>query len=90
MANRMKIKVQDKEVEGEIIDFRTEKEDWNEYQLEDGTKIKLKVVVSKILRTDLVNDTGDPVYVVNSTNVVDATVPENLRVSKNQSDKSVQ
>lgn len=91
MGDRIKVKIKDQEVEGELINIKSAKEDWNEYVLEDGTKIKLKVVVSKIIRTDLVDDSGDPVYVVNSTNVVDALVPENLKApQKRATDKNVQ
>ncbi len=90
MGDRIKVKIKDQEVEGEIINIYSAREDWNEYVLEDGTKIKLKVVVSKIIRTDLIDNSGDPVYLVNSTNVVDAVVPEELKAPKKAKDDSVQ
>jgi len=90
MGDKVKITINNKEVDGEIINFKSEKEDWNEYILEDGTKLKLKVVVSKIIRTDVIDKSGDPVYAVGSTNVVDAIVNPKLKVKKKKDKDSVQ
>ena len=38
------------EVDATEVDFQTRKEDWNEYQLMDGTAIKMKLVVSEIFK----------------------------------------
>jgi hypothetical protein len=50
-------------------DFHVIQEDWNEYELQDGTRVKGKLVVTKILRrqTTPLNQfeiTGVPVFVV--------------------------
>ena len=67
------------QIMGEEIEFETEHESWNTYILHDGTKLKMKAVVSNIVRLDMYKPDGEPVYVVNSSNVASADVPENLK-----------
>jgi len=46
-------------------------EDWNIYRLSDGTKLKVKLVVSAIYRIPKHYDLfGYPVYFINSTNAI--------------------
>ena len=55
------------------INFTTQREDWNIYRLKDNSGVKVKLVVSEILKiTDKAcrNQFGEPLYIVNSTNVV--------------------
>lgn len=67
-------------VEGESVGFKAETEPWYEYQCEDGTTLRVKLVVSEIVRLDGVyTPEGDPVYTIKSQNVVSAQVPEGLR-----------
>ena len=69
----------DHQVNGERKSYNTITESWNEYLVEDGSTIRLKVVVRDIIRTDKFNADGTPVYLVQSMNVVDARVPDNLK-----------
>ena len=78
MAKR-KVNFQGQEVWGEDIEFETEHEGFNTYILHDGTKLKMKSVVSQVFRLDLFKEDGEPIYLVNSTQVVTAIVPENLK-----------
>lgn len=64
---------------GEEVEFETEREGWNEYVLHDGTRLKMKSVVSDVLRLEIYQADGSPVYFINSTNVVTAIVPESLK-----------
>ena len=41
-----------RQVEGESIQFKTIEEPWCAYECADGTKIRIKVVVSEIVRLD--------------------------------------
>ena len=67
----------------EEVDFDTVCEDWNEYKLKDGTTLKVKLVLVKAVRTDNYDQFGDPVYMVNSQNIVKITnVPEKLKRKK--------
>lgn len=67
------------QVDGEDIEFETEKESFNIYILHDGTKLKLKAVVAKIIRLDAYGPDGNPLYMVNASNVLVTDVPESLQ-----------
>lgn len=66
-------------VPGEEVEFETEREGFNTYILHDGTKLRLKSVVASIVRLDAYGPDGNPLYLVNATNVMATDVPENLR-----------
>ena len=67
----MQIDYQGKKVEAKSVDFIERKESWNEYQLTDGKVLKMKTVVSRILKLENEKDReGNPVYILQSTNVV--------------------
>lgn len=75
-----KIKWQGREVDALSIPFKSIKEDWNEYDLEDGTTLKMKAVVSDIVRVDGQFDPeGNPLYLIKSGNMVVASSPDNLK-----------
>ena len=68
------------EIEADVIGFRTTAEHFNEYLLEDGTVIKLKPVVTEIIRVpDQYDPMGNPAYIIQSTNVTAVDAPEELR-----------
>ena len=46
------------------VDYKTLSEEWNEYVLEDGTKIRIKFTVTRISKTDKFDRRGEPIYVV--------------------------
>lgn len=51
-------------------------EAWSNYRLEDGTVIKLKNVVSRILRLlDRTRDDGSPFYVVEGSAILTTILP---------------
>jgi len=67
----MKVSYQGRQVEGKPVDFLTRKEDFSEYQLADGKVIRIKMVVTKIIRLeDETAPDGNPVYLIQSQNVV--------------------
>jgi hypothetical protein len=74
-------------VEGEEveIDDDASTERWSDYKLKDGTLIRLKSVVSSIIRLDGQYDgEGNPLYVVKSTPAVTIkSVPDKLRKPQN-------
>ena len=78
MAKRT-VQFHGREVLGEEIEFEVEKESFNTYILHDGTKVKIKTVVSDVVRLDVHKEDGEPVYLLTSTNIVSAIVPENLK-----------
>jgi len=72
----MKIQFQGKAVEATSLEFRTLKEDFNDYQLvdDDGKPskvVRMKTVVTRILRIEgEVGPEGNPMYFINSQNVI--------------------
>lgn len=68
------------EVEGTVMTFRSSGEHWNEYLVDDGSVVRIKLVATEIIRLDDQYDAqGNPVYVVQSTNVMSVDAPEGLR-----------
>jgi hypothetical protein len=76
---RVELKVGDKSIEGTLVDFETVREEYNSYKLSDGSMIRMKTVVTNIIRTEEFTPTGEPIYVVNSQNVLVADVPDGLK-----------
>lgn len=67
----MKVPYQGRQVEGKSIDFLTRKEDFNEYQLTDGKILRIKMVVTRIIKLEEEKTPdGKPVYLIQSQNVV--------------------
>lgn len=65
------IKYQGKDIEVQEIEVLTSQELWNEYQLSDGSVLSVKTVLVKVLKAkDTLNDQGEPLYMVNSQNIV--------------------
>jgi len=46
------------------ITYKTLSEEWNEYILEDGTKLRMKFTVARISKTDKFDRRGEPIYIV--------------------------
>jgi hypothetical protein len=79
-GNKVKINFGGEEVEATLIEINQAGEQWNQYLLDDGTIIKMKLVATKVLRVDDKYDKeGNPVYFVQSTNVISVAAPDNLR-----------
>ncbi len=77
----VKVRLGDGVVEGEEVEFTPTKEDWNEYHLADGSKLRFRSVVGRVVRVlGQRSPEGDPVYVVTSQNMVVVTCPSNDEV----------
>jgi len=76
VARRTRINIGDRTIEAEDMEFSTRREDWNEYMVEDGYTVRIKLVVSSILKTGERDPQGNPVYIVQSTNIVKVLAPE--------------
>lgn len=80
MERSTKIPFEGKIVEGLDMDFKTIIEEWNEYQVTDGSIVRLKVVVTNIVKVpDKYDNVGNPIYVVKSSNVLTVSAPEKLK-----------
>jgi hypothetical protein len=73
------------EIFAEDLEYQTIKEDWNIYKLEDGTTLRIKMVVENIYRA-LMDDKktirytpkGEPMYTARWTAVMTPDVPDGL------------
>ena len=79
MRRKARVSFGGKTVDGDVIPVDESTERWSNIKLEDGTTIRLKPVVTDVIRLEGVFDSdGQPVYVVKSTNVVAVAAPSNL------------
>ncbi len=81
MAGTRKIQGPDgQEHEVESIGFRSSGEHFNEYLLDDGTVLKIKLVVTEILQIkDTYDQQGNPAYMALHSQVMAVNVPDNLK-----------
>jgi hypothetical protein len=68
------------------LDFKELEEYWNVYQLSDGTKLKVKLIVRGVKRLNQYEPDGTPVYLINSMNVVRAfDIPPEVKAKPKKS-----
>lgn len=68
--NKVTLKLGGREVQAIPVEVNQASELWNEYLLEDGTVLKMKLILKKVMRVEGELDAeGNPVYVMQSTNV---------------------
>lgn len=60
-----------KSIDKHDMRYSTLAQEFNEYDLDDGTKIKIFTNVTSISRSTLKDRTGDPIYNVQSSNTVE-------------------
>ena len=64
-------------VDATEVGFRASGEHWNEYLADDGTVIRIKLVVTEVLRVDGEYDSeGNPGYLIKSSNVTSISAAE--------------
>ena len=74
-----KITYQGREVDAIEVNFKVNREDWNEYQLADGTELRMRLVVGEVYYLPGTYDReGKPVYFVKSQNLVISKSPDHL------------
>ena len=80
MPTRRKVNFQGRTVDAEVVDFEADKEQWSTYILDDGSSLKVKAVVTEVARLENVYDQkGDPVYLIQASQIMHVNAPENLR-----------
>jgi hypothetical protein len=68
------------EVEAEPVGFRASGEHWNEYLLDDGSVVRIKLVVTEVLKVkDMYDQQGNPAYVVQHSQVTNVDAPDDLK-----------
>ena len=77
---RVKISFGGQQLEAEPVKVTQSTERWNEYQLDDGTVLKLKLLLADVHRVEGRYDAeGNPMYAIHSTNIICADAPRRLR-----------
>jgi len=80
MSNIVKLNFGGEEVDAEIIEVNQSSEKWNDYFLDDGTTLKVKLVVQKVFRViGKFDHEGNPVYIFYSTNISATNSPGSLK-----------
>lgn len=77
------------------IDFESPEEQWVEYDLSDGTKLKFRTSILSIVRSDQYDEHGQPYYFIKSQNQMRTYCPSELikqdseiTISKEQEEES--
>lgn len=74
---RMKIKNGEETVEGEPQEFTVAGDSWQEITVADGAVLKIKLVVTDVVKTKKINpETGEPYYWVRSIPVLSRKIPQ--------------
>lgn len=83
MAEKNKYPYQGRQVDGESVSFKTQGEQWSLYQLEDGSAMKIKIVLMDVVRLDEHAENGDPVYLITAQQVVGVVPDPSLKKKAN-------
>jgi hypothetical protein len=60
---------------GTLVKVTKTDEQWSEYSLEDGTKLRMKQTIINVVKLDDKNDNGDPMYSIQSQQTL-SVVPQ--------------
>ena len=72
----MKVNFEGRQEEGERVSFEPLEEPWTKYRLADGTVIRMRLVAADVVRLNRKAPTGEPVYVVKSSNILAVEEPD--------------
>jgi hypothetical protein len=65
---------------GQSVEFTAKSESWQLYELEDGTQLKMKLVLLDVIRiVDEYNKNGDPIYQFAAQQIMGINVPDELK-----------
>lgn len=79
MGPKKQYAYKEKQVMGQQIDVQTSSESWNTYKLEDGTVLKMKIVLLDVVRLDEHDLNGNPLYQFAAHQIVSITPPDELK-----------
>ena len=66
----------------EDIEFETEREVWNVYELEDGTVLSIKPYIVMVSRTKCYSERGEPIYLLNIQPIIKAKRAKSKLIKK--------
>jgi len=58
---------------------KTIQEDWNEYELEDGARLSIKIILTKASKTKLFDEMGEPIFHIQHQAIMKGNIPTELR-----------
>jgi hypothetical protein len=62
------------------VDFEPEREVFSTYILHDGSALKLKAVLTEVMRVEGVHaPNGDPIYLIQAAQIMSVSAPDSLR-----------
>jgi hypothetical protein len=61
------------------LDFETVKEEENKYTLEDGSRIAIRLILTRVLKTDKYDPSGAPIYFTNTQTVIKPKLSKELK-----------
>jgi hypothetical protein len=80
VEQKRRVSYRGRDVDATSLKFTVEEEPWIEYTVEDGSKLKLRVITTEVLRVEGEFDPeGNPAYVLKSGNILVVTSPPDLR-----------
>jgi hypothetical protein len=84
VAQRRQVDYNGKKVEGEVVEFESVPENWTQYNLADGSTLKIKTSLLDVVRVlgEFHPQTGDPVYVFTAQQITSIYSPEGLKKKK--------
>lgn len=69
----------DESIVEEDMNFDKIKEGWNTYELENKTKLSVKLVLASVSRTSKFDSRGEPIYIFNLQPIMKGKVPDELK-----------
>ena len=80
MSDKIKVNFGNEIVDASPVPINQSSEYFNQYFLDDGTVLRMKLVATRVLRLDdRYDNDGSPVYFVQSTNVLSVDAPGHLK-----------
>jgi hypothetical protein len=72
--------VSQREGEAAQVEFDAKAEPWAAYELSDGSVLKIRTTPTSVMRLEGEFDqAGNPIYIVNTQNVIQVNAPKKLR-----------
>lgn len=79
MGPKKTFEYQGRKVQGQSVEFTARSENWQQYELEDGSQLKVKIVLLDVVRLDEYGDNGDPVYQFTAQQLIGIQAPDALK-----------
>jgi hypothetical protein len=80
MRKKVVVKPNEPPKEAELVEVTSSSEPWSTYLLADGSHLRMKVVLAEVWRViDEYDNDGNPVYVMQSTGIVNLQSPDELK-----------